>query len=98
MPPRLHRSAALYRKKRRRRDSPTDSDSDSSSASDSAERKRAKAERLVRAPSAARASPARPRSPPRQARKLSEKLKKGGAVAGYTNDSNPFGDANLTQR
>jgi len=40
-----------------------------------------------------------PRRPsPAQARKLSDKLQKGGAVAGYTNESNPFGDANLTQR
>jgi len=65
------------------------------------ERKRAKAERLVRG--AARASLAA-RSAltlaclSMQAKKLSERLKRSGAVAGYTNECNPFGDTNLTER
>ena len=33
-----------------------------------------------------------------QAKKLSERLKRSGAVAGYTNECNPFGDTNLTER
>ena len=33
-----------------------------------------------------------------QAKKLSERLKRSGAVAGYTNECNPFGDTNLTDR
>ena len=65
------------------------------------ERKRAKAERLVRG--AARASLAACGAltharPPAQAQKLSERLKRSGAVAGYTNECNPFGDTNLTER
>jgi len=36
--------------------------------------------------------------PSAQAKKLSARLQKGGTVAGYSNESNPFGDANLTQR
>jgi hypothetical protein len=35
---------------------------------------------------------------PPQAKKLSERLKRSGAVAGYTNECNPFGDTNLTDR
>lgn len=34
-----------------------------------------------------------------QAKKLTQRAAKtGGSIAGYTNDSNPFGDPNLTQR
>jgi hypothetical protein len=36
---------------------------------------------------------------PKQAKKLTQRAAKaGGSIAGYTNDSNPFGDPNLTQR
>ena len=97
-------SRCARRRKKRKRDSPSSSssDSDSSSESGSVERKRAKAERLVRR--SARASLAirsaltllLPRLS--QAKKLSERLKRSGAVAGYTNECNPFGDTNLTDR
>ena len=38
-------------------------------------------------------------APRQQAKKLTQRAAKaGGSIAGYTNDSNPFGDPNLTQR
>ena len=93
------------KKRRRSRDSDTDSDSRSGDSSDSRsasiERKKEKAERLVRAHCSRSPCPAAPDvvvfCP--QARKLSQRAAKaGGSIAGYTNDSNPFGDPNLTQR
>jgi len=93
------------KKRRRSRDSDTDSDSRSGDSSDSRsasiERKKEKAERLVRAHCSRSPCPAAPDSIVfcTQARKLSQRAAKaGGSIAGYTNDSNPFGDPNLTQR
>ena len=93
-----HRNTNDRKKRRREESSSSSSDSDSSSESGSVERKRAKAERLVRAgASSFRPGGVADASCP-QAKKLSERLKRSGAVAGYTNECNPFGDTNLTDR
>ncbi|KAG8098607.1 hypothetical protein GUJ93_ZPchr0013g34622 [Zizania palustris] len=93
------RSRSRQRRKSRRRDTPSSSDSQASdSGSDSGGRRRKKSGSRKRAEvSEEQIVEYMAKKAQKKAEKVAKKMK-ANAVSGYCNDSNPFGDPNLTEK